>query len=269
MRCSNASSLIDPSPHPSGCRCMKSLNKSPAVAVIVGAAAAIALAALWLRRATTPLVERIDALLPQTQCMQCGYAGCRPYAQAIAQARAAINRCPPGGERVIRKLARITGKPYLPLDVTCGAHKSRQLALIDEQRCIGCTLCIQACPVDAIVGAPKLMHTVIVSECTGCELCLPPCPVDCITLEPAQWSALEVLLGAQWRAAALARKRFQARNKRLRRDQQERAERMAIKAAANATASGTTAATNAAQGRKQAIIEAALERARTRLDAGT
>jgi electron transport complex protein RnfB len=246
---------------------MTSLHTSLAVAVIVSAGAAIALAALVLRRATTPLVERIDALLPQSQCMQCGYAGCRPYAQAIAQASAAINRCPPGGDRVIRKLARITGKPYVPLEATCGPHKSRQLALIDEQRCIGCTLCIQACPVDAIVGAPKLMHTVIGSECTGCELCLPPCPVDCITLEPAQWSTLEALLGAQRRAAALARKRFTSRAGRLERNIREHTQRLATRAAAKRMTAEPTM--DAAAQRKQLIVEAAIERARVKLAAST
>ncbi len=245
---------------------MTSLNASLAVGTILSALAAIGLVALASRRAQAPLVERVDALLPQTQCKQCGYVGCRPYAESIMQAHAAINRCPPGGDRVIRKLARITGKPYLPLDTSCGLHKSRQVALIDEQRCIGCTLCIQACPVDAIVGAPKLMHTVIGSECTGCELCLPPCPVDCITLETSRWSVLDELLGARKRAAELARRRFQARNQRLERDLRERAERMALRAAAK-VAPTETLATNPAQSRKREIIDAALARARARLNA--
>jgi electron transport complex protein RnfB len=129
-----------------------------------------------------PLVERINDLLPQTQCAQCGYPGCRPYAEAIAADEAGINQCPPGGEEGIRALADLLGVEPKPLNASCGEHKPPVIALIDEQRCIGCTLCIQACPVDAIVGAARQMHTVIEQECTGCELCLPPCPVDCIEL---------------------------------------------------------------------------------------
>lgn len=234
-----------------------------AILTIVLALTAITCTALALRRSATPLVERIDAVLPQTQCAQCGYAGCRPYASAIAGGEAPINRCPPGGENVIRKLARITHKPYRELDASRGAQKPRRVAVVDEQRCIGCTLCIQACPVDAIAGAPKLMHTVIRSECTGCELCLPPCPVDCITLEPAQASALAILLGRDQRAAHHARTRFEARNQRLERERRERFERLAARAAARLAITAMTADTAAM--RKRAIVGAALERARIRL----
>lgn len=132
-----------------------------------------------------PLVEQIEALLPQTQCAQCGYPGCRPYAEAIARGAAEINQCPPGGEAGMRALAELLGREPLPLDRERGESKPPQLAFIREDECIGCTKCIQACPVDAILGAPKLMHTVIAELCTGCELCLPPCPVDCIDLRPA------------------------------------------------------------------------------------
>jgi electron transport complex protein RnfB len=130
------------------------------------------------------LTDRIDALLPQTQCRRCDYPACRPYAEAIARGEADINRCPPGGEAGIRALAKLLGRPVLPLDPECGVEAPRVVALIREAECIGCTKCIQACPVDAIVGGPKLMHTVIAEYCTGCELCLPPCPVDCIDLVP-------------------------------------------------------------------------------------
>lgn len=134
------------------------------------------------RAESDPVVDQIDAILPQTQCGQCTYPGCRPYAQAIANGEADINQCPPGGEETIRALADLLGRDPKPLNPELGVEKPPAVAVIDEDICIGCTLCIQACPVDAIVGAPKLMHTVIESECTGCELCLPPCPVDCIDL---------------------------------------------------------------------------------------
>ena len=129
-----------------------------------------------------PIVEKIDKLLPQTQCGQCSFAGCRPYAEAIAAGEADINRCPPGGESTIQALADLLDVEAKPLDEECGVEKPKTLAVIDEQRCIGCTLCIQACPVDAILGAAKHMHTVIADECTGCELCVEPCPVDCIDM---------------------------------------------------------------------------------------
>jgi len=131
------------------------------------------------------LIERVNAYLPQTQCAQCGHPGCRPYAMAIINDEAPINQCPPGGEALIHELADLLGKEFLPLDAERGETKAPQVALIDEPLCIGCTLCIAACPVDAIVGASKLMHTVVIDQCTGCELCLPPCPVDCISLVPA------------------------------------------------------------------------------------
>lgn len=128
------------------------------------------------------LIERIDAALPQTQCGRCGYPGCRPYAAAIARGEAAINRCPPGGMEGERTLSRITGQPVQPLAPECGVEAAPSVAVIDEAACIGCTKCIQACPVDAIVGASKFMHTVLPDLCTGCALCVAPCPVDCIQM---------------------------------------------------------------------------------------
>ena len=129
-----------------------------------------------------PMVEKIDAILPQTQCGQCNYPGCKPYATAISKGEADINQCPPGGDSGARALADLMGVEYKPLNESHGISKPKAVALIDEDTCIGCTLCIQACPVDAILGAAKQMHTIIEKECTGCELCLPPCPVDCITM---------------------------------------------------------------------------------------
>ncbi|MEJ2577344.1 MAG: electron transport complex subunit RsxB, partial [Gammaproteobacteria bacterium] len=137
-------------------------------------------AARRFRVESDPVVDRIDAILPQTQCGQCNFPGCRPYAEAIAAGEAPINQCPPGGDEVIRELADLLGVEALPLNPENGVEQAPTVVVIDEQVCIGCTLCIQACPVDAIVGAPKQMHTVIIGECTGCDLCLPPCPVDCI-----------------------------------------------------------------------------------------
>lgn len=131
-----------------------------------------------------PIADKIDAILPQTQCGQCGFAGCRPYAEAIAAGEADINQCPPGGEAGVVALAELLGRDPKPLNPENGAVKPKMVAVIDERSCIGCTLCIQACPVDAILGAAKQMHTVIAGECTGCELCLPPCPVDCIRMVP-------------------------------------------------------------------------------------
>ena len=129
-----------------------------------------------------PLVDKIDSILPQTQCGQCGYPGCRPYAEAIASGAADINQCPPGGDENIHKLADLLGKEYKPLSEEHGVEKPKQVALNDEKTCIGCTLCIQACPVDAIIGAAKQMHTIAEDLCTGCELCIPPCPVECISM---------------------------------------------------------------------------------------
>ncbi len=210
-----------------------------------------------------PLFLRIDAVLPQTQCTKCGYDGCKPYAQAIAAGEADINQCPPGGDANIHKLAAITGRPYQPLNPANGVEKPRQLAVIDEQMCIGCTLCIQACPVDAIVGAAKLMHSVITAECTGCDLCVAPCPVDCIAMIDAPADDL-----SEQQRADHARARFEFRQFRLQRDKQERAERLAAKAveakqaAARmaAAAAGDPAAAKAAAD-KQALIQAALARA--------
>ncbi len=141
-----------------------------------------------------PLADKIDALLPQIQCAQCNYPGCRPYAEAIAKGEADIYQCPPGGEAGVKALADLLGLEVKPLNSGMGKDQPKRVALIEEEKCIGCTLCIQACPVDAILGAPKLMHTVIASECTGCDLCLPPCPVDCITMEPAE----ELLADWRW-----------------------------------------------------------------------
>ena len=152
------------------------------IALALGAV--LGFAAVRFKVQGDPLVDKIDAILPQTQCGQCGFPGCRPYANAIADGEADINQCPPGGDEGVRKLADLLGREYKPLNEEHGVEKPKAVAMIDEQTCIGCTLCIQACPVDAIVGAAKQMHTVVEAECTGCALCVAPCPVDCITMEP-------------------------------------------------------------------------------------
>jgi electron transport complex protein RnfB len=159
-----------------------------AIAVLAGLA--IGLAALLLvgsrlwSGSTDEVADRIEDCLPKIQCAQCGFPGCRPYAEAIASGKADINACPPGGERTILRLARLLGRDPVPLDTGLGHATMRQVALIDEASCIGCNLCARACPVDAIAGAHQFMHTVIRDYCTGCELCLPPCPVDCISMVP-------------------------------------------------------------------------------------
>ncbi len=198
----------------------------------------------------------IDALLPQTQCTRCGFQGCMPYAEALAAGEANINRCPPGGESVIINLSRLLNKPVQTLDPACGVHGPRRVALIDEANCIGCTLCIQACPVDAIVGAAKLMHTVVADLCTGCELCLPPCPVDCISMplakpEDANWTEDR---------ATLARQRHRQRKQRLASDQAERETRLRP---ANTNAALDPDA-EAQAIKRRAIVQQAIERARAR-----
>ena len=155
-------------------------------------------AAIRFKAESNPIVDQIDHLLPQTQCGQCGYPGCRPYAEAIANEGAEINQCPPGGEAGIQALADLLGREVIPLNAENGKVKPKAVAIIDEATCIGCTLCIQACPVDAILGAAKQMHTVITDECTGCELCLPPCPVDCIIMEPVK----ETVITWKWPSPA-------------------------------------------------------------------
>ena len=147
-------------------------------AIVLGAA--LGYASIKFKVEGNPLIEKIDAILPQTQCGQCGYPGCKPYATAIAEGEADINLCPPGGQEGVQRLADLLGREVKPLNAE---EKPKQVAIIDEQTCIGCTLCIQACPVDAIVGAAKQMHTIVAGLCTGCELCLPPCPVECIRME--------------------------------------------------------------------------------------
>ena len=198
------------------------------------------------------LAEQIDALLPQTQCAKCGYSACMPYAEAIAAGEADINQCPPGGAAGIDKLARLLQQSAKPLNPANGAARPRTLAVIDEAYCIGCALCIQACPVDAIVGAAKLMHTVIAGLCTGCDLCVPPCPVDCIDMLPLPEAQ------APWTQdmADAARARFRLRRLRLERDLAERAERLARKAHEKRLQPMPEA--------KKAIILAALERAKAR-----
>lgn len=192
------------------------------------------------------LATQLDAILPQTQCTKCGYPGCRPYAEAIAAGTAGINQCPPGGEPVIKQLATLTGLPYRPLDSAFGTSLPRRIAVVEEPHCIGCTLCIRACPVDAIAGAPKRMHTVIAELCTGCELCLPPCPVDCITLFPVkaedEWTSSK---------ADLARERFLKRQARLAADRAPPAPR----------ASAAGGSVNEA-GRRARIVAKAMQRAR-------
>jgi len=152
------------------------------LSLIIGVA--LGISAIKFKVDGDPIIEKIDSILPQTQCGQCGYPGCKPYATAIANGQADINQCPPGGDDGIHKLAELLGVDYKPLNEEHGVPKPKSVAIIDEKTCIGCTLCIQACPVDAILGSAKHMHTIIEKECTGCELCLPPCPVDCIEMVP-------------------------------------------------------------------------------------
>lgn len=155
-----------------------------ALAVVFGLL--LGFASVRFKVESDPVVDQVDNILPQTQCGQCGFAGCRPYAEAIASGEADINRCPPGGEAVIMALSDLLGVDAKPLDDEVGEEKQKEVAWIDENICIGCTLCLQACPVDAILGAAKQMHTIIESECTGCELCVEPCPVDCIYMHKVE-----------------------------------------------------------------------------------
>ena len=206
------------------------------------------------------LADHIDALLPQTQCTRCGYQGCRPYAEAIATGAADINQCPPGGAAGIVKLADLLATRPKPLNPANGVEKPLEVAVIDEERCIGCTLCIQACPVDAILGAPKQMHTILDSWCTGCELCIAPCPVDCIAM-------VKVVPERAWTDAdaALARQRYYARNDRLASDKREREQKLAAKSTASTAPADPKLAE--AEARKKAIIAAAMERARAQREA--
>ncbi len=216
------------------------------------------------------LAERIDAALPQTQCTRCGYSDCRAYADAIAVEDAAINQCPPGGAEGIARLAAITGRDIIALNRANGAEGARKMMFIDEAWCIGCTLCIEACPVDCIVGAPKVMHTIIEDSCTGCELCLPACPVDCILVEDATpgrsgWDAWSEADADQ------ARTRYAAHRARSQRDAQDNNARLAAKAKhklADLAASSTITDATALD-RKRTAIEAAMQRARERAGRST
>ena len=163
------------------------------LAVVIGVL--LGFASIKFKVEGDPLVDKIDAIMPQTQCGQCGYPGCKPYATAIASGEADINQCPPGGDAGVRALADLLGVEPKPLNAEHGQPKPKSVAVIDENVCIGCTLCIQACPVDAILGSAKHMHTVIASECTGCELCVAPCPVDCIAMVEVK----ETVTNWKWR----------------------------------------------------------------------
>lgn len=210
------------------------------------------------------LAALIDAALPQTQCTRCGYPDCRSYADAVAAGEADINQCPPGGAEGVSRLSAITGRPALPLNPVKGIEATRGVAVIDETWCIGCTLCIKACPADCIVGAPKAMHVVVTAQCTGCELCVPACPVDCISLP-------EVTTATGWAAwsqpqADEARERYAFKQFRRHREAEENDARLAVKAQAKlADLPAASTITDAAQlDRKRAAIEAALARARAK-----
>jgi len=211
------------------------------------------------------LASRLHAALPQTQCTRCGYPDCQAYADAMASGEAEINQCPPGGAEGIERLAALTGRPPIPLNPANGVEAPRVLAVIDEAWCIGCTLCMDACPTDAILGSNKRMHTVIDPHCTGCELCVPVCPVDCISLENASG---ERTGWAAWSAAdaAHALARYEARKERKAREAVVHQDRLEAKA--RDKLADLPAHTHDAQGaeaeRKRAVIEAALARARAR-----
>jgi len=214
---------------------------------------------------STPLADAIDALLPQTQCTKCGYAGCRPYADAIAAGSTPINQCPPGGAAGIAELAALLRRQVLPLNPANGAEKPLAVAVIDEALCIGCTLCIQACPVDCIVGAPTKMHTVIESQCTGCDLCLPPCPMDCIAMVPVQpprtWTRAD---------ADAARRHHAERDARRATEQARNEQRLGEKAVARlAELDARDDLTPEQTARRKSVVEAALARARARRAAST
>lgn len=218
----------------------------------------------------TELADAIDALLPQTQCTKCGYNACRPYAEAMANGDADINQCPPGGAAGIRKLAQFLGRPEKPLNPANGLEKPRTAAVIDESRCIGCMLCIKACPVDAIVGAAKRMHTVLTASCTGCDLCLPPCPVDCIDMVELEALAQRgnrhaAALAAQSvdEMAVIARVRFRFHELRIAREHQERSERLAKKARDKLAELEHMPGSHDLE-RKKAAVQAAIARARAR-----
>jgi electron transport complex protein RnfB len=207
------------------------------------------------------LARALDAALPQTQCTRCGYPDCSAYARAMADGTANINQCPPGGEEGVRRLARITGRPPLPLNPANGTETVRKLAVIDEAWCIGCTLCLDACPVDCIVGGPKSMHTVIEARCTGCELCVPACPVDCIALRPATgtrtgWDAWSP------RQASEARERYAFHRVRTERGPLEEQRRLAVGYAGSRSEGSAPADSSAATRTRSAAIDAALARAR-------
>lgn len=213
----------------------------------------------------SPEAARLHAALPQTQCTRCAYPDCAGYAQAIAAGEADINQCPPGGAEGIARLARLTRRPAVPLNPAMGVEGPRLMAVIDEDWCIGCTLCLDACPTDAILGGNKRMHTVIEAYCTGCELCVPVCPVDCIALENVTGERTGWTAWSQPQAdEALAR--YEARKARKIREAAEHGERMEHKA--RAKLADLPALTRGAEGaelaRKKAVIEAALARARAK-----
>jgi electron transport complex protein RnfB len=211
------------------------------------------------------LAGRLHAALPQTQCTRCGYPDCLGYARAIAAGEAEINQCPPGGAEGVARLARLAGRPILPLNPANGVEAPRTVAVIDEAWCIGCTLCIKACPTDAILGTNKSMHAVIEPYCTGCELCVPVCPVDCIALENVTGESTGWDAWSQAKADE-ALQRYEARSRRLQRESAEHDQRLQSKA--RAKLADLPAHTHGAEGaeadRKRAVIEAALARARAR-----
>ncbi len=224
---------------------------------------------------TKTLADRLEDILPQTQCTKCGYPDCRAYAQALATGEALPNRCPPGGVEGIKRLSQVLAPIYPQdsfelhptIDPECGVERPRPVAFIDPKACIGCTLCIQACPVDAIVGASKQMHVVLSDWCTGCDLCIPPCPVDCITMinvsdDQTAWDAWSQ------EQADIARTRYHARESRLHRERRDNEERLAKKAALKLEALNTeihdSEEAKNEQERKRAIIAAAIARAQAK-----